>query len=323
MIRIRCRAWQLVAAGTMALSLGAAEARAELELKIIAPAAAGGGWDSTARSMQEVLTGIGAVRSVQVINVPGAGGTVGLAQFVNEAKGDGTRLMVGGMVMVGAILTNKAPVSLDQVTPLARLTGDPLVIVVPKDSPLQTAADLAAAVKSDTAGTIWAGGSAGGTDHILAGLFAKAAGADPAKINYVPFSGGGEALAAILGGRVTAGISGYSEFAGQIEAGELRALAVSTAERVPGVDVPTLKEQGIDIDVVNWRGVFAGPDLAEEDKAALAAAIDQMAKSEAWQKILAAKGWSDFYMPSEEFAPFIAEENERIGGILRSVGLVQ
>ncbi len=314
------RRFVTVAAASLALGLSAQAA--DLDLKIMAPAGAGGGWDSTARTVQEVLTGIGAAKSVQVTNVPGAGGTVGLAQFVNEAKGDGSRLLVSGLVMVGAILTNNAPVSLDQVTPLARLTGDPLVVVVPKDSPLQSVADLAAKVKADTPGTIWAGGSAGGTDHILAGLIAKAAGADAAKINYIPFSGGGEALAAILGGRVTAGISGYSEFAGQIEAGELRALAVSTEARIPGVDVPTLKEQGIDVVVVNWRGLFAGPDISADDKAALSTAVEAMVTSPAWAEILQAKGWTDYYAPSDAFATFLTAENARIGDVLRSIGLV-
>jgi putative tricarboxylic transport membrane protein len=313
----------LALATALAISAAALPASAQMDLKIMAPAAAGGGWDSTARSLQDVLMKIGAAGSVQVTNVPGAGGTVGLAQFATEAKGDGTRLLVGGMVMVGAILTNKAPVDLTQVTPLARLTGEPLVIVVPKDSPLKTIADLAAAVKADTAGTIWAGGSAGGTDHILAGLFAKEAGADPAAINYVAFSGGGEALAAILGGRVTAGISGFSEFAGQIAAGELRALAISSSVRLPGVDVPTLMEQGINLDVVNWRGVFAGADLSDADKAALAAAMDKLHGSAEWAEVLKAKGWADFYMPATDFGPFIAAENARIAGVLKSIGLVE
>src|SRR5918998_624340 len=199
-------------------------ALAQMELKIMAPAAPGGGWDQTARSMQQALVQSGAAKSVQVTNIPGAGGTIGIAQFVNQAKGDGNQLMVNGFVMVGAILTNKSPVTLDQVTPIARLTGEYLVIVAPANSPLKTAKDLADALKNDPAKVTWAGGSAGGVDHIAVGLFAKAVGADPTKINYIPFSGGGEALAAILRGKVTAGISGYGEFEGQVKAGKLRVI---------------------------------------------------------------------------------------------------
>lgn len=313
-----------LARASLALALLSPAVMAEpIDLKITAPAGAGGGWDSTARTLQAVMTELGETKATQVVNVPGAGGTVGLAQFVNSAKGDGNQLLVGGMVMVGAILTNKAPVNLSQVTPIARLTGDPLVIVVPKASKLQTVADLAAAVKADTPGTIWAGGSAGGVDHILAGLFSQAAGADPAKINYIAFSGGGEALAALLGGRVTAGISGYGEFQGQIEAGELRALAVSGPKRLAGTDVPTLKEQGIDIELVNWRGVFAGPDLSPEAKAALVGAVERTAKSEPWAAALKTKGWDNAYLPADDFASFLKAEDERVAKILASIGLVK
>jgi hypothetical protein len=173
-----------------------------------------------------VLQEAGIVSNVQVTNVPGAGGTIGLAQFVNTAKGDPNQLIVGGYVMVGAIIANNSPVSLADVTPIARLTGEYEAIVVPASSPIQTMADLVEELKKDPGAVSWAGGSAGGVDHIAVGLIAKAAGVDPTKINYVPFSGGGEALAAILGAQVTAGVSGYGEFAGQIESGDLRLLAI-------------------------------------------------------------------------------------------------
>jgi putative tricarboxylic transport membrane protein len=209
-----------------------------LELKIIAPAAPGGGWDQTGRSIQQSLVAEKLVKSAQVINIPGAGGTVGLAQFVNSAKGDGNQLMVNGFVMVGAILMNKSPVSLSQVTPIARITEETQIMVVPANSPIKTAKDLAEAVKKDVAKVTFAGGSAGGVDHIMAALFVGAVGGDASKVNYVPFSGGGESLAAILGGKVTAGISGLSEYEGQIKAGKLRAIGVTSAQRLPGVDVP-------------------------------------------------------------------------------------
>ena len=182
------------------------------DYKIMAPAAPGGGWDQTARSMQTALQDEKISSSVQVTNVPGAAGTIGLAQFVNQANGDASQLLVGGYVMVGGILTNNSPVTLEQVTPIARLTGEYEVVVVPAASDIKDMAGLIAKLKADPGPVSWGGGSAGGTDHIAVGLIAKASGVDPTKINYIAFSGGGEALAAILGNQVTAGISGYGEF---------------------------------------------------------------------------------------------------------------
>src|SRR5215217_1129524 len=264
-------------------TLFATSALAQMELKIIAPAAPGGGWDQTARSIQQALTAEKLVKSAQVINIAGAGGTVGLAQFVNGAKGDGNQLMVNGFVMVGAILMNKSPVSMSQIAPIAKITEETQIMVVPANSPHKTAKDLAEAVKKDIAKVTFAGGSAGGVDHIMAALFAAAAGADPSKINYVPFSGGGESLAAIMGGKVTAGISGYGEYEGQIKAGKLRAIGVTSPERMAGVDVPTFKEQGIDLVLTNWRSVVAPPGITDAQKKALVDTIEKMVKSESWK----------------------------------------
>jgi putative tricarboxylic transport membrane protein len=303
--------------------VGATSASAQMELKIMAPAAPGGGWDQTARSMQQALMESGAAKSVQVTNIPGAGGTIGIAQFVNGAKGDGNQLMVNGFVMVGAILLNKAPVTLDQVTPIARLTQETQVIVVPANSAIKTAKDLAEAVKKDIAKATFAGGSAGGVDHIMAALFAAAAGADASKINYVPFSGGGESLAAIMGGKVTAGISGYGEYEGQIKAGKLRAIGVTSPERMAGVDVPTFKEQGIDLVLANWRSVVAPPGITDAQKKALVDTIEKMVKSESWKTVLKQKGWDDAYLAGDDFAAFLKQEQTRVAAVLKSVGLVK
>ncbi|ASJ61363.1 tripartite tricarboxylate transporter substrate binding protein (plasmid) [Sinorhizobium meliloti] len=293
----------------------------ELELTVTAPAGAGGGWDSASRSLQEVMMSTGNAKSVQVVNVPGAGGTVGLAQFVGAAKGSSDQLLVAGITLVGASISNNSPVDLTQVTPIARLTGDPLVIVAPKDSPIRTIADLQATIKEDVAKTIWVGGSAGGADHILAALVTQASGEDPSKINYVAYSGGGEALAAMLGGQATAGVSGYGEWQGQIESGDLRALAISYPDPIEGIEAKPLKAQGLDIELVNWRGVFAGPGVEGDDLEALKTAVDKTVKSPEWQAVLKARGWTDYYAPAEEFKTFIGSETERVRGILKSVGL--
>jgi putative tricarboxylic transport membrane protein len=301
----------------------AGPALAQTELKIIAPAAPGGGWDQTARSMQQALVAEKLVKSAQVINIAGAGGTVGLAQFVNAGKGDGNQLMVNGFVMVGAILLNKSPVSLSQVTPIARLTQEAQVMVVPASSTIKTAGDLAEATRKDVAKVTFAGGSAGGVDHIMAALFVGAAGADASKVNYVAFSGGGESLAAILGGKVTAGISGYGEYEGQIKAGKLRAIGITSPERLPGIDVPTFKEQSIDLVLANWRSVVAAPGISDAQKKALVDLVDKLAKSATWKDTLKQKGWDDAYLPGEAFAKFLGDEQKRVGDVLASVGLVK
>src|SRR6188474_357965 len=282
-------------------TLFASSAFAQMELKIVAPAAPGGGWDQTARSIQQALVAEKLVKSAQVINIAGAGGTVGLAQFVNSAKGDGNQLMVNGFVMVGAILMNKSPVSMSQITPIAKITEEVQIMVVPVNSPIKTAKDLAEAVKKDVAKVTFAGGSAGGVDHIMAALFAGAVGADASKVNYVPFSGGGESLAAILGGKVTTGISGYGEYEGQIKAGKLRAIGVTAPQRRPGLDVPTFKEQGFDVVLTNWRSVMAPPGITPEQRAALVDLVGKMVKSPAWTEILKQKGWDDAYLAGDDF----------------------
>jgi putative tricarboxylic transport membrane protein len=293
------------------------------DYSIMAPAAPGGGWDQTARAMQEALTAEGVSGNVQVTNVPGAGGTIGLAQFVQEANGDPSKLIVGGYVMVGAILTNKSPVTLADVTPIARLTGEYEVIVVPAASDIQDLAGLVEKLKADPGAVSWAGGSAGGTDHITAGLVAKAVGVDPTKVNYVAFSGGGEALAAVLGNQVTVGISGYGEFQAQVEAGALRVIGVSAPERIAIVDAPTFTEGGVDVVVQNWRMVAAGPGLSAEQTAAITADIEKMVNSAAWKTTLETKGWINTWLAGDEFKTQLAAEIAATEAILKEIGLVQ
>lgn len=306
-----------ILAGAMALPAFAAD------YKIIAPANPGGGWDQTARTIQTVMQTEGISGNVQVVNVPGAGGTIGLAQFASQDKGNANSLIVGGYVMVGAILTNKSPVTLKDVTPIARLTGEYEAIVVPASSPFQTFGDLVDALKKDPGAVSWAGGSAGGTDHIAVGLIAKAAGVDPKKINYIAYSGGGEALAAILGAQVSAGISGYGEFESQVKAGTLRLLAVSSDARIEGIDAPTIKESGLDVVVQNWRMIAAAPGLTDEQKAAVSADIEKLVKSAGWQEQLKTKGWQDTYLSGAAFDEQLGKDVSATEGILKEIGLVE
>ena len=292
-------------------------------LTVVAPAAPGGGWDQTARAMQTALQAVDGAVNVRVINVAGAGGTVGLAQFVNSYAGRDDVLLVTGLIMVGAVLTNRSAVSLEGTTPIASLTGDYEVLVVPEGSPYPDLAAFLEAWKQDPGALAIAGGSAGGTDHMLAGLLAAQVGIDPTRINYVPHSGGGESIASILGGQVAAGINGLSELAALIEVGRLRALGLSSESRLPGRSIPTFVEQGVDMTLTNWRGVVGPPGLSDEQRAALTARLDAMHLSDAWQATLDQNDWIDRYQSGRAFEEFLEDERDRAAGVLASIGLTQ
>ena len=297
----------------------AGAASAQPSLKILIPANPGGGWDQTGRNLAAAMQSAKLVSSVQFENKGGAAGTIGLAQFVNSAKGDPNTMMVGGMVMIGGIHLNQSPVNLGMVTPVARLTSEWEVIVVPASSPHKTMADLVKAFKANPGAVSWGGGSAGGTDHILVGLIAKQVGVDPAKINYVPFKGGGEAIAAIVGGHVTAGVSGVGEFAEQIKGGRMRALGVSAPEAVDGI--PALKAQGIDVELGNWRGIFAAPGISTAQRDALVKLVQDATETPAWKETLAKLGWTGVFLGGDQYAKFLEEDTRRIAGIIDSLGI--
>jgi putative tricarboxylic transport membrane protein len=298
------------------------ESRQSRALTIIAPAAPGGGWDQTSRTLQQVLQQSDLATPVTVVNVPGAGGTIGLAQFVNSSRGKGDVLLTMGLIMVGAVLTNQSPVALDQVPPIARLTGEFEVLVVPAASPYQTLGEWIAAWKGNP-GMAIAGGSAGGTDHMLAGLLANAVGVDVRAVNYVPHSGGGESIASLVGNQVSAGINGLAELVPFIQTRQLRPLAISSADRLSGVDIPTFAEQGVDLTLSNWRGVVAPPGISGDQRQALTTLMDRLHASPAWKDALAKYNWTDMYESGPAFDAFLSAETTRTRHVLESIGLVQ
>lgn len=296
------------------------------KVKLIVPADAGGGWDQTAREMQRVLQDTDLVSSAQVENVPGAGGTVGLSKLANEKDPD--TLMVMGLVMLGAVETNESPVTLSDTTPIARLTEEAEVIVVPKDSPYKTIDDLVKDLVENGKDVSIAGGSAGGIDNILAGLLLKASGVEggdiPDKLNYIPYSGGGESLAALLGNKVSAGISGVGEYLPPVKSGKLRALAVSGAERVEALpDVPTLEESGLDLVVTNWRGVVAPGNVSDAKADALTQLLEDMHGTDEWQEVLTTNDWGDAFQARPDFESYIESEQTTVRSTLRDIGLVK
>jgi putative tricarboxylic transport membrane protein len=313
---------QLGLAATAGIAFGLpAAAQSISSIEMFVPAAPGGGWDQTGRSIELAMRTDGIVSTFQFEHAAGAGGAVGLPKFLGSKKGRENAVMVGGMVMVGSLIANKSPVKMTDLTPIARLTGEALVLAVPDSSPFKTLADFMTAFKADPGKVSIAGGSAGGSDHILAGMIAKSVGIEAKKVAYVAFAGGGPAQAAILGAQVSAGISGYGEFAEQVKAGKMRILAVSSDKRLAGIDVPTFTEQGVNVELFNWRGVFGAPGITPAQRTALIGLFDKMVAGPAWKAELAKKDWTGVYLSGDAYSAFLTSEIERITGILKDLGL--
>jgi putative tricarboxylic transport membrane protein len=307
----------LAAAGALPLPASAAAS-----VKMMLPANPGGGWDTTGRALGKALQDAGVAASVSYDNKGGAAGAIGLAQFVNGSKGDPNAMMVMGAVMLGGIITGKPPVSLSQATPLARLTSEYNVFVLPAESKLKTMKDVVEQMKKDPGSVKWGGGSRGSTEHIAAAMLAREVSVDPAKINYVAFRGGGEAVAAILGGNVTVGGSGYSEFAEYITTGKMKAIAVTSPARIKGLDAPTLKEQGINVVIGNWRGVYGAAGITADQRKALIEMIVKATKSKAWAEALEKNGWTPALLTGPEFEKFVDDEFASLRAVMAKSGML-
>ncbi|MEY3888179.1 MAG: hypothetical protein RL650_2271 [Pseudomonadota bacterium] len=295
---------------------------AAANIKMMIPANPGGGWDTTGRALGKALQESGVASSVTYENKGGAAGIIGLAQYANATKGDGSSLMVMGAVMLGGIITGKPPVSLDKVTPIARLTSEYNVFVVPANSPLKTMKDVVEQMKKDPGSVKWGGGSRGSTEHIAAAMLAREVGVDAAKINYVPFRGGGEAVAAILGGNVTVGGSGYSEFQQYIETGKMRPIAVTSPKRLKGIDIPTMIEQGYNVDIGNWRGVYAPAGITAAQRKALTDMVLKATKSKSWAESLDKNNWTAAWMANPEFDDFVDREFASLRATMVKSGMI-
>ena len=290
-------------------------------VRFMVPNTPGGGYDTTARAAAKVMDDVKVTRSMEVFNLAGAGGTVGLSRTVAE-KGNGKLLMMMGLGVVGAQYTNQSTAKLDQTTPIAKLMEESGAIVVAKDSPYKTINDLVTAWKANPKSLAVGGGSSpGGPDHLLPMQLAQTVGIDPKDVNYVAYDGGGDLLPAVLGGKIAFGASGFSEFLDQVEAGEVRVLAISGPERVAAIDAPTLKESGIDLEFTNWRGIVAPPEISEDDKAALVGAVAAMHASQEWKDVLTKNGWTDAYLPEAEFKTYLTEQTTDVEDVLTKLGL--
>ncbi|HMQ72959.1 MAG TPA: tripartite tricarboxylate transporter substrate binding protein, partial [Rubrivivax sp.] len=273
-------------------------------------------------ALGKALQEAGVASAVTFENKGGAAGAIGLAQFVNASKGDGNALMVMGAVMLGGIITGKPPVSITQATPIARLTSEYNVFVLPASSPFKTMKDVVEQLKKDPGSVKWGGGSRGSTEHIAAAMIAREIGVDASKINYVPFRGGGEAVAAILGGNVSVGGSGYSEFQSYIDSGRMKAIGVTSESRIQGIPVPTMKEQGFDVVLGNWRGVCGAAGIDEAQKKALADGVAKATRTKAWADSLAKNNWTPALLVGKPFETFVEESFAELRATMVKAGMV-
>jgi len=297
-------------------------ALAATNLKMMIPANPGGGWDTTGRALGKALLDAKLADTVTYDNKGGAAGALGLAQFVNGSKGDPNAIMVMGAVMLGGIITGKPPVSLSAATPLARLTSEYNVFVLPANSPFKSMKEVIEQFKKDPGSVKWGGGSRGSTEHIAAAMIAREAGVDATKVNYVAFRGGGEATAAILGGNVTIGGGGYSEMSEYINAGKMKGLAVTSGTRLKGVNIPTLKEQGINVEIGNWRGIYGAPGITAEQSKFLIDLLVKASKSKSWAEALEKNNWTPAVLTGAEFAKFVDDDFASLRATMVKSGMV-
>ena len=306
---LRASLWGVVAAAISAAALAAAVPE---KLRIMAPAEPEAGFSRTTRAVQEAMIASGAARNVEMYNVPGKGGLVGLTQFVNEARGDGTQLMLTGYTTMNSVLINKSPVTLSDVTPIARLTADvPFGVLVSGDSPIKNAQDLVRMLQADPSKVAWLAGSVGGAGHTAVVMFAQLNGVDPARLNFSTFLGGGAVDALLAGKGMVALSSSYDRYQNEIKAGRLRLLGITAAKRKPGIDAPTLTEQGVPLVFENWRGIVAAPGISAEQKRMLGQAVERMARSPAWRKTLEEQKWEDAYLGGAAFDQFLKSEQAK------------
>jgi putative tricarboxylic transport membrane protein len=327
-----------VTAGITALALSACGATAKKDeattgaaganaapatnLQIMVPNSPGGGYDTPARTAAKVMETADITGPIQVFNLPGAGGTVGLQRTVNE-KGNGKLAMQMGLGVVGAAYTQKSQAKLADTTPVAKLIEEAGAIVVPKESPYTDINALVAAWKADPKKVNVGGGSSpGGPDHLLPMQLAKAVGIDPKSVSYIGFDGGGELLPALIGNKISFGASGFGEFLDQVKAGQVKVLAVTSEKRIDALpDVPTLKESGIDLVFTNWRGIVAPPGISDADKATWIDALTKMHASQGWKDEMKKRGWTDAFVTGADFGTFLTQQDQAVAEILTTLGL--
>jgi putative tricarboxylic transport membrane protein len=294
---------------------GGSDIRANLTL--IAPAGAGGGWDTFMREQQQAMRANGLVNNTQVVNIPGAAGTIGLGKL-STMSGQANNLMVTGAGLVAGVAQLNSAVTHEDVQPIARVVEEYDVVVVPADSPYSTLQELVEAWKANPAAMAWTGG--GTFDQLVMTEFALSAGIDPSSTTYIPKSGGGEATQALITKTAKVATSGYKDVEDQIDSGRLRALGLAAPQRLEGVDIPTMVEQGYDVDLANWRAIVAPSGITEQEFAELRTLVEETIATPEWQDAVERNKWADVYLTGDEFDAFMISEQTRIGELVKEIG---
>ena len=305
------------------LSVGAAAAELPETIHFLVPGGAGGGWDGTARGTGEALTKSGLVEGASYENMSGGGGGKAIAYLIETADRQADTLMVNSTPIVLRSLRGRFPQSFRDLTPIAAIIGDYAAFVVPSDSKFQTWGDVVEAYKADPKSVKIAGGSVrGGMDHLVVAMAFQAAGADPNTVGYVSYDAGGKALAGLLSGETQVLSTGLGEALAQVKAGQLRVLGITAPERIADApDVPTLKEQGFDVEFVNWRGFFAAPGLAPERAKAYAEVLGKMYDTPEWEVVRKRNGWVNIYKPGDQFVVFLEAQEKAMKDLLNQLGI--
>lgn len=285
-------------------------------LTLIAPAAAGGGWDAFQREMQQAMRTNGLVGNVQVVNIPGAGGTIAIGSMAQRTRPN--TLMVGGTGQIAAQIQFGTESVITDVAPIARVIEEYDLVTVPTESPYEDMEQLVAAWAEDPPAVAWTGG--GSFDQLVMTETALAAGIPPAETTYIPSDGGGEAIQALLNGTAQATAGGFADIYPQVQAGRLRALGVVAPERLEGVDVATLPELGYDVTLTNWRALFAPPVVTDEEVGELEQLISEATATDEWQDAVQRNFWTEVPLGSDELVQYIADETDRIAALFEEMG---
>jgi len=320
------RALMAAAAAAMAFAAPASadEQKVLDSVHFLIPGGAGGGWDGTARGTGEALTRSGIVGNASYENMSGGGGGKAIGFLIENADSSHGTLMVNSTPIVIRSLTGVFPHNFRDLTLVAGTIGDYAAVVVGKDSPISSMADLLAAFDADPRGTAIGGGSVpGGMDHLVAAMVMEAAGKDALAVKYLPYDAGGKAMAALLSGEIAALSTGFSEAVDLANAGEVRIIGVTSADRVPAApDAMTMKEQGIDTTFVNWRGFFGAPGLPADKLAMYQDAISKMYGTPEWEEVRARNGWVNIHNSGDDFRTFLEEQEKVIGDLMKKLGFL-